>query len=200
MSKTGQDKDRELVVRIKKNQDPKAYASLLNKYKNSLMLTILKMVNNRDDAEDIAMQAFTKAFKSIDSYNNQYAFSTWLFKIASNTSIDFLRKKRLKTTSLDSKMSKFDESSTTFSQNILDPELDPEEQYIHDQRKKLMKEVVESMNPKYRELIELRFFQELKYEEIAKKLDLSLGTVKVRIYRAKALLTEILAGHKDKFQ
>lgn len=199
MPKTGQNKDRENIKLILEKQDQKAYATLLNKYRNSLILTVLKMVNNRDDAEDIAMQAFTKAFKNLESYNTQYAFSTWLFKIASNTAIDFLRKKRLKTTSLDRKMNDFDESSTSFSQNILDPELDPEEKYIHDQRKQLMKEVVESMNPKYRELIELRFFQELKYEEIAERLDLSLGTVKVRIFRAKALLTEILAGHKDKF-
>jgi len=199
MPKTGQNKDRENIKLILEKQDQKAYATLLNKYRNSLILTVLKMVNNRDDAEDIAMQAFTKAFKNLESYNTQYAFSTWLFKIASNTAIDFLRKKRLKTTSLDRKMNDFDESSTSFSQNILDPELDPEEKYIHDQRKQLMKEVVESMNPKYRKLIELRFFQELKYEEIAERLDLSLGTVKVRIFRAKALLTEILAGHKDKF-
>jgi len=199
MPKSSLDKGKELIKLILKTQNQKAYAILLNKYKNSLTLTILKMVNNRDDAEDIAMQAFTKAFKKLEGYNDQYAFSTWLFKIGTNTAIDFLRKKRLKTTSLDRKMNEFDESSTSFSQNILDTELDPEEKYIHDQRNALMKEIVESMYPKYRELISLRFLQELKYEEIATKLDLSLGTVKVRIFRAKALLTEILSGHKNKF-
>jgi len=192
-------KDKILITLILKNGDSKAYTQLLNKYKNSLMYTVLKMVNNRDDAEDIAMQAFTKAFRNLSSYNDQYAFSTWLFKIASNTAIDFLRKKRLKTTSLDRKMNEHEESSTSFSQNILDPELDPEEKLVLRQRNELMQEVVQSMNPKYRELIELRFFQELKYDEIAKKLDIPIGTVKVRISRAKALLTEILKGHKDKF-
>ena len=90
-------------------------------------------------------------------------------------------------------------NSTSFSQNILDPELDPEEKYVLKQRNRLMKDVVESMNPKYRDLIKLRFFDELKYEEIAKKLNIPLGTVKVRLSRAKSLLTEILSEHKDKF-
>lgn len=199
MSSERRNKDNELIALIINKNDQKAYASLLNKYKNSLMFTVLKMVNNRDDAEDITMQAFTKAFKNLASYNNQFAFSTWLFKIASNTAIDFLRKKRVSTTSLDRKMSEHSDSESTFSQNIVDTELDPEEKYVLKQRNNLMKEVVNGMNPKYRELIELRFFQELKYEEIATKLGIPIGTVKVRISRAKALLTEILQEHKDKF-
>lgn len=199
MSSERRNKDNELIALIINKNDQKAYASLLNKYKNSLMFTVLKMVNNRDDAEDITMQAFTKAFKNLASYNNQFAFSTWLFKIASNTAIDFLRKKRVSTTSLDRKMSEHSDSESTFSQNIVDTELDPEEKYVLKQRNNLMKEVVNGMNPKYRELIELRFFQELKYEEIATKLNIPIGTVKVRISRAKALLTEILQEHKDKF-
>jgi len=191
--------DKELIARIKKNSDQSAYAILLNRYKNSLMFTVLKMINNRDDAEDITMQAFTKAFKNLDSYNDEFAFSTWLFKIASNTSIDFLRKRRLETTSLDKNMNSDDEFGTTFAQNILDPDLDPEESFVLKQRNILMQEVVESMNPKYRELIQLRYFEELKYEEIAEILNIPLGTVKVRLSRAKSLLTEILTDHKDKF-
>lgn len=199
MSKKHKITDKELILRIKENSDQQAYALLLNRYKNSLMFTVLKMINNRDDAEDITMQAFTKAFKNLDSYNDEYAFSTWLFKIASNASIDFLRKRRLKTTSLDKNMLGDDENSTSFAQNILDPELDPEEKYVLKQRNRLMQEVVESMNPKYKELIQMRFFEELKYEEIAVRLDIPLGTVKVRLSRAKSLLSQILSEHKDKF-
>ena len=86
--------DKELVDSILVNNNQKAYAVLLNKYKNSVYYTILKMVNNADDAEDLTMKTFTKAFQNLNSYDDNYAFTTWLFRIATNTTIDFIRKKR----------------------------------------------------------------------------------------------------------
>lgn len=191
--------DKALIDLIKTKKDQMAYGTLLEKYRKSLYFTILKMVNNRDDAEDLTMQAFTKAFKNLDNYDLNYAFSTWLFKIATNNTIDFIRKKRLQTTSLDRGMNDDDENGGTFGQMIKDDKLDPEETMVRQQRNKLMLSVVEKLDDKYRELIQLRYYDELKYEEISKKLDLPVGTVKVRLSRAKALLAGILSGHEEKF-
>lgn len=191
--------DKELIARIKSKNDQLAYATLLERYRKSLYFTVLKMVNNRDDAEDLTMQAFSKAFKNLDNYDLNYAFSTWLFKIATNNTIDFIRKKRLKTTSLDRGMNNDEEGGDSFSQMIKDDKLDPEETMVRQQRNKLMKAVVDTLDEKYRELIQLRYYEELKYDEISKRLSLPVGTVKVRLSRAKALLAGILDGHKEKF-
>lgn len=190
--------DKELIIRIKEKSDDRAYAMLLERYEKSTMSIILKLINNRSDAEDLTILSFTKAFKNIESYDENFAFSTWLFKIATNSSIDFLRKKRIQTTPIDGL--RMDEDNSSFvSRNIMDTGLNPEVLYVLEQRKEIMNEVVESLSPIYRELIKLRFFQELKYDEIAERLNIPIGTVKARLSRAKNLLTEILLEHKDKF-
>lgn len=198
MKELSKKEDKALVRLIRTNKNQKAYAVLLDRYKNALLHTTLKLIHNRDDADDIVIKAFTKAFKNIEQYNDQYAFSTWLFKIASNLSIDFLRKKRLPTTSLDKQMKKTEEKGLSFAQNIKDSAPTPEEEYSKQKRNEIIKGVIETIPPKYSELIKMRFFQELKYEEIATALELPLGTVKVRLSRAKDLLKEILKEHKDK--
>lgn len=194
------EEDRILIDRIK-DRDQLAYAKLMEKYKRSIFFTVLKMVNNKDDADDLTMEAFTKAFRNLENYDYQYAFSTWLFKIATNNTIDFIRKKRLLTTSLDKKIGSDDDDnkSSGLGDLISDDKLGPEEEFIKKQRSKLMRELVQELNPKYRELIELRFFKEKKYEEIAKDLNVPLGTVKVRLSRAKDLLAKILEENKGRY-
>lgn len=191
--------DKDLIYRIQHNNDQTAYAILLEKYKKSLYFTILKMVRNRDDAEDLVMKTFTKAFSNIESYDLNYAFSTWLFKIGTNTTIDFLRKKRIKTTSIDNEISDGEDGGSTFAQYIKDDKLDPEEEMVLSQRSELMKELLDLLDDKYKILIELRFYKELKYEEIADTLEIPIGTVKVRLSRAKTLLAGILTEYKHKF-
>tara|TARA_B100001093_G_scaffold502563_1_gene555732 strand:+ start:617 stop:1222 length:606 start_codon:yes stop_codon:yes gene_type:complete len=189
-----------LVDRILRRNDQLAYATLMNKYKKAVYFTVLKMVSNKDDAEDLTMQAFTKAFKSLDKYDNSYAFSTWLFRIASNSAIDHLRKRRLATTSLDVSIYDDDgEGGAQISSTLVDTHADPETTMLKGQRSIIMREVINTLDDKYKDLIHLYYFEELKYEEISKKLNLPLGTVKVRLRRAKDFLAKLLEGHKDKY-
>lgn len=193
--------DKDLVDRILHGNDQLAYATLLNKYRKAVYFTILKMVSNQDDAEDLTMQAFTKAFKNLDKYDNSYAFTTWLFRIASNSAIDHLRKRRLNTTSLDASLYDDDEdgNSANIGSTLVDSGADPEEEFVLEQRSKIMREVIETLDQKYKELIQLYYFEELKYEEISVRLNLPLGTVKVRLRRAKDFLAKLLKGHEEKY-
>jgi len=189
--------DLELVKAAVGNSDERAYTKLMSKYKDSIYFMVLKMVHNRDDAEDLTIEAFGKAFKNLHKYSPEYAFSTWLFKIATNNTIDYIRKKRLQTYSID--QSKNDEEEgTTIASNIRSGNLDPEEKFIKDQRNQMMREVTDKLNDKYKILIELRYFKEYSYEEIAKELKLPLGTVKAQLFRAKELLYNILKNKKEK--
>lgn len=175
--------------------DQRSYAVLMDRYKQSIYLTMLKMVNNREDADDLTLEAFGKAFNKLPSYAPRYAFSTWLFKIAINNCIDYIRKKRLHLLSIDEPMSmasKANGSSSSsvqeFSHNIRAVVPDPEQEVIREQRVALMRDIIGRLSEKYRQMIELRFFEELSYEEIAEELDLPLGTVKAQLFRAKELL------------
>jgi RNA polymerase sigma-70 factor (ECF subfamily) len=188
--------DYELVCRAV-DGDQRAYARLMDRYKDSIYYMVLKMVHNRDDADDLTVEAFGKAFSNIHKYSPEFAFSTWLFKIAINNCIDFIRKKRLETLSIDDDTK--EENTNSFSESIRATTLDPEERYIKQQRAKLMRDVTEKINPKYRQLIELRFFKEYSYDEIATELDLPLGTVKAQLFRAKELLYNILKGTRSNY-
>lgn len=181
--------DYDLVVSaIDGNQ--KSYATLMDRYRNSIYHMMLKMVKNREDADDLTLEAFGKAFNKLPSYEPRYAFSTWLFKIAINNCIDHIRKKRLKMLSIDDPIEP--NSDHDYSTNIKSTALDPEERFIRMQRLKLMRTVLKKLNLKYRLMIELRFFEELSYDEIATELDIPLGTVKAQLFRAKEILFNIL--------
>ncbi len=167
-----------------------AYATLLNRYRSSIFHMMLKMVNNREDADDLTLEAFGKAFNKLPSYAPRYAFSTWLFKIAINNCIDYIRKKRLHLLSIDDPIEP--NSDHDFSSNIRSGALDPEERFIRKQRVGLMRDVLQKLSLKYRLMIELRFFEELSYDEIARELDIPLGTVKAQLFRAKEILFNLL--------
>ena len=177
--------------------DQSAYAELMGKYRESIYFTMLKMVNNTDDADDLTIEAFGKAFNRLEQYTPNYAFSTWLFKIASNNCIDFIRKKRIKVTSMDSGVTTddgevlfFDAESNT---------LDPEETIMQKQKVVHMRELVNKLKPRYRILVEKRYFEELSYEEISEELNLPLGTVKAQLFRARDFLANMMEKTKDNF-
>ncbi len=177
-----------LLVQKAREGDQKAYAELLGRYRDAIYFMLLKMVNNPVDAEDLTIEAFGKAFKNITQYTPNFAFSTWLFKIATNNCIDFIRKKRASTISIDQSGDNPDTTSVT----ILSDTPDPEAHLINNQKIKLLREVVNKLKPRYRSLVELRYFKEYSYEEISQELDLPLGTVKAQLFRARELLYNIL--------
>ncbi len=177
-----------LLVQKAREGDEKAYADLLGRYRDAIYFMLLKMVNNPSDAEDLTIEAFGKAFKNIAQYTPNFAFSTWLFKIATNNCIDFIRKKRSATISLDQSADNPDSASVTIASDTLDPEA----HLINSQKIKLLRDVVSKLKPRYRTLVELRYFKEYSYEEISVELDLPLGTVKAQLFRARELLYNIL--------
>jgi len=186
------------LVGLAKTGDQAAFGKLMGRYRDSVFFMVLKMVHNRDDADDLTIEAFGKAFNNIGNYSADFAFSTWLFKIATNNSIDFIRKKKLLTTSIDQTIETEDgETNTTIS--VRDQGLDPEQTMVKEQRAEKIRASVKKLPPKYRELIELRYIEELAYEEIAEKLDVPLGTVKAQLFRAKDMLFQILKTTKEKF-
>ena len=178
------------LVEKAKAGDQQAYGQLLGKYRDAIYFMLLKMVNNPVDAEDLTIEAFGKAFKNLKQYTPNFAFSTWLFKIASNNCIDHIRKQRGSTVSLDQSMD--GEDSLSPSSLIQSDTPDPEANMINDQKIKMMRSVVSKLKPRYRSLIELRYFKEYSYEEISDQMELPLGTVKAQLFRARELLNNIL--------
>jgi RNA polymerase sigma-70 factor (ECF subfamily) len=185
-----------LVQRAVEKHDQAAYAELLDRYKESVYFLLVKMINNKDDAEDLTIEAFGKAFKNIAQYTPNFAFSTWLFRIATNNCIDFIRKKRAVTMSLDRAFTTNDGGEMTM--DVRSDSLDPEENLIKKQKNVFMRSLVDKLKPRYRTLIELRYFQELSYEEIAEKLDLPLGTVKAQLFRSREFLYNIIRHQQDR--
>ncbi|MFH0842318.1 MAG: sigma-70 family RNA polymerase sigma factor [Bacteroidota bacterium] len=175
-----------LVAEAKKGNE-KAFASLMNRYRDSIYFLLLKMVNNPSDAEDLTIEAFGKAFRSIDSYEPRFAFSTWLFMIATNNCIDFVRKKQSSPVPFDQNTPGMD----NITSNIQSDLPDPEEALINDQKIATLRKIVNQLKSPYREMIELRYYKEYSYEEIASELNLPIGTVKAQLYRAKTLLYNI---------
>lgn len=173
-----------------------AYAKLMSFYRDSIYFMLLKMTHNKEDAEDLTIEAFGKAFKSLDQYSPKFAFSTWLFKIASNNCIDYLRRKRQNTISIDKEYQ--DEPGTELSQRLESDEDNPQEDIIKEQKIEVVRQLVKKIKPHYRVLIELRYFKEFSYEEISQELDLPLGTVKAKLFRARDLLYNIVKDSKEK--
>lgn len=186
--------DFNLVISAKEGSQ-KAYAELMQRYKDSIYFMVLKMVNNKDDAMDLTVSTFAKAFENLEKYKPDFAFSTWLFRIATNSSIDFIRKKRILTTSIDSYVSEEgEERILEFKSDILNPE----EFSIKKQQAEQLKEIIDKLPARYKNLMILRYFDEQSYEEIAMQLDLPLGTVKAQLFRARDLLSNILNKQKIK--
>lgn len=187
--------DFELIDKAVIGLDQQAYAMLMKRYKKAVYFMILKMIRDTDDAEDLTMEAFAKAFKNLHKFKKDYTFSTWLFRIATNNTIDFIRKKKLKTMSLNTSMT--DDGGNSVTIDVEDDDNNPQDEFIRSQRIEMVRIFVDKLPTKYRKLVELRYFDEFSYEEIAQELDKPLGTVKAQLHRSRELLYEIASGKED---
>ncbi|WP_373523176.1 RNA polymerase sigma factor [Aquiflexum sp.] len=184
--------DFDLIDKAVLDKDQQAYAMLMKRYKKAVYFMILKMIRDADDAEDLTMEAFAKAFRNLHKFKKDYTFSTWLFRIATNNTIDFIRKKKLKTMSLNTTMS--DDGGNAVTIDVEDDDNNPQDEYIRTQRIEMVRIFVDKLPAKYRKLVQLRYFDELSYEEIAQELEKPLGTVKAQLHRSRELLYEIAQG------
>jgi RNA polymerase sigma-70 factor (ECF subfamily) len=189
-------RDFKLVQAALEKGDQGAYAELMNNYRDTLYFMMLKMTNNPQDAEDMTIEAFGKAFRNLQQYTPDFAFSTWLFKIATNNCIDFIRKARMNITTSISGGEQAD-GADDLHEVIPSGTPDPEEVYIRQQKAAHLREVVEKLKPHYRQLVEMRYFDEKSYEEIAQELNLPLGTVKAQLFRAREFLFHILKNSRE---
>ena len=186
-----------LVKRALEEKDQKAYAELMDRYQSAIFHLVNRMVFSEDDAEDLTIESFTKAFKRLHQYTPAFAFSTWLFKIASNHTIDFIRKKRIKALSLDRGFT--NDEGDRMEISVKDEGLDPMETLEKKERVERLRDVVAQLKDRYRRLVELRYFEEKSYEEIAEELDLPLGTVKAQLFRARDMMAKILEASRETF-
>ena len=175
--------------------DQKAYSELMSLYWSSIEKTLSLKLVSKEDVEDLTIATFSKAFDKLDSYDDSFAFSTWIQTIASNTLIDFFRKKDQKTISIDQQ--KKDEDTDNIE--VVDNSLDPENHLIRKQKNKHITGMVHRLKPHYRELIILRYLDEMSYAEISKKLNMPLGSVKAKLFRARDLLLKTLKNNENEF-
>ncbi|HIG73450.1 MAG TPA: sigma-70 family RNA polymerase sigma factor [Bacteroidetes bacterium] len=187
------EEDRALVTEAL-GGDQGAYARLMAKYQEPLQRHVRKMVRDTAIVEDLVQEAFVKAFKALDRYAPEYAFSTWLYRITTNHTIDHIRRKKLKTTSIDKPVQTRDGE---MQMELPDTTYRPDKHLVADQRNEIIAAAIEDLPPKYHRVIVMRHQREMSYEEIATELDLPLGTVKAHIFRARAHLNKFLRDRRD---
>jgi RNA polymerase sigma-70 factor (ECF subfamily) len=167
----------------------RAYKKLLKKYHDPIYSFILRMVHEKDQVEDLTQEAFIKAFSSLRYFNEEYAFSTWLYKIATNNCIDYIRKRKLATYSIDKPVESKDGA---YHIELPDETYEADKALIAGQRTRLLNQAIARLPEKYKKVIQLRHVEELSYEEIADILKLPIGTVKAHIFRAREMLYKYL--------
>jgi RNA polymerase sigma factor (sigma-70 family) len=174
--------------------DQRACAEIMQRYRPQIFNLIIRMVRTREEAEDITQETFIKAFHSLPSFNAEFAFSTWLYKIAVNNCIDFFRKKRLKTTSIDTPIATRDGD---LQREFPDEQTKgPDSGLIEEEHKNYIQSAIDSLPVKYREAIVLRHVHDRSYEDISNELHVPIGTVKVRIFRAREMLKKKLRDQR----
>jgi RNA polymerase sigma-70 factor, ECF subfamily len=167
------------LVRRTLGGDQQAFASLVEKYKDSVFNVAYRMLGNASEAEDVAQEAFVRAYTQLHTYKDSHRFSTWLLSIASHLAIDQLRRRRFLALPLE---------NVPFLEWIADLSLGPEESALAGEASDEMQQVLSALPPKYRAVLVLRYWHDLSYEEIAEALHLTPPLVKARLHRARELV------------
>ena len=188
-------RDLKLIEKAIKTGDPSAYNELMHLYRDPIYFMLYEKVGDQELAKDLTIEALGKAFKNLHMYTPEYAFSTWLYTVARNNCIDYLRKNKISTISIDKIIEDEEGKKNNFDIKSNDP--NPESIIIKKQRISILRQIVDQLKPKYRELVKLRYFKEMSYEEISDILNIPLGTVKAQLHRSRGELFKILSGKKD---
>ena len=186
------ERDLKLIRLALENGDTTAYNELLKLYRDPLYFMLYEKVNDKELAKDLTIESLGKAFNKLHLYTPIYTFSTWLFTVARNHCIDYLRKNKLSTISIDKIILNSEGKATNL--DLKSSDLNPEQKLERKQRIAMLRQVVDSLKPNYRTLVKLRYFKEMTYDEIAKKLDIPIGTVKAQLHRSRGQLFKILPG------
>ncbi len=190
-------RDLKLINRALETGDPTAYNELMKLYRDPLYFMLYEKVGDQELAKDLTIEALGKAFKKLHLYTPTYVFSTWLFTVARNHCIDYLRKHKLPTISIDKMMLDEDGKRNTF--DLKSTDLNPEQKMEKKQRIAILRQIVDQLKPKYRDLVKLRYFKEMTYDEIATTLDVPIGTVKAQLHRSREQLFKIMSDIKDAY-
>ena len=186
-----------LIERALGNGDQRAYSELMSKYRDPIYFMLYEKVKDADLAKELTIEALGKAFNKLRLYTPNYAFSTWLFTIARNNAIDYLRKKKVNTTSIDELRQNDNGDEIVF--DLPDGGLNPENYLLKKQRLEIVRNIVNQLDPKYKKIVRLRYFKEFSYDEIADELDLPVGTVKAQLFRSRQQLFKLLQGKNNLF-
>ena len=179
------------IERAKKGKQT-AFNYLLDLYWNEVYGFQLKRTQNEYDAEDITIQTFSRAFDKIDTFDAAYSFKTWLFTISKNLHVDLIRKKNA------SIRSRTTDEEDERVYKIADETPSVEDALITEQNLAQLLRDIKKLKPHYQEVINLRYFQEMSYKEIAKNLDEPMNNVKVKLLRARKLLAQIIESRRGK--
>jgi len=182
-------RDNLLIEQCLKGQQ-NSFSELIDKYKNLVFNLAYRMTYNLQDAEDISQEVFIRAYKSLSNFNPRYKFSTWLYQMTLNLCRDRFRKGKIPSVSLDTPPNEGDQKD--FNSLIADPKNNLEEAFLQAEQTNLINTLISSLPLKYREVIVLRHLRDLSYEEMSKILNISLGSVKTRLFRAREKLRKIL--------
>ena len=175
------------------NGNHTSFTTLVNRYYASLYWVIYRIVGNSTDADDLTSESLVKAYESLSSYSNKYAFSTWLHTIGSNRAIDFVRNRNKQPSPIN--------NPTSTEEDIMTPsiesDLSAEDNMIKLETNEIIADVISELKPFHRSLIDMRYFKNMSYEEISKKLNKPIGTIKTGLFRARKILYNLIKDNKN---
>ncbi len=181
--------DADIVARCLAGEE-EAFRLLVERFDHPVYVLIHRMISSDEDARDLTQETFVKAFRALEQFDQKRNFSSWLYKIASNQTIDFLRKKKLQTTTIDGDPDRDDRPAL----DLVDEKPRPDQLVDEGFRREKLTDMVRDLAPHYRVVVELRYQKQLSYDEITEVLDLPLGTVKARLHRAHHQLRAWMEG------